>query len=116
MILKGEPIPAEEAYQFGFLNKVVPQEALIDEARAFTRRFNKLPILAVQIGKAVMDTGINMSLKDALALERPGFSILYSTDDQKEGPKAFLRGAHPNLRADEIWDTLFGYTLDYGGR
>jgi len=68
MVLTGEPIPAAEAYQFGLLNKVVPQEDLMDEAKAFARRFNNLPLLAVQIGKAIMDTGINMSLKDALEL------------------------------------------------
>ena len=98
MVLTGEPILTEEAYQFGLLNKVVSQEALMNEAKAFARRFKNLPLLAVQIGKALMDTGINMSLKDALELERLGFSILYSTDDQKEGLKAFLEKRPPQFK------------------
>jgi enoyl-CoA hydratase len=98
MVLTGEPILAEEAYQFGLLNKVVPAKDLMDEAKAFARKFNKLPLSAVQIGKAVMDTGINMSLKDALEMEILGFSLLYSTDDQKEGLKAFLEKRAPQFK------------------
>jgi enoyl-CoA hydratase len=98
LVLTGEAILAEEAYQFGLLNKVVPQEDLMEAAKVFAKKFWNLPSSAVQIGKALLDTGINMSLKDALELERLGFSMLYSTEDQKEGLKAFLQKRPPHFK------------------
>ncbi|MFH1122334.1 MAG: enoyl-CoA hydratase/isomerase family protein [Pseudomonadota bacterium] len=98
MVLTGEAILAEEAYQFGLLNKVVSGEELMNEAKAFAGRFSNLPSFAVEIAKTVLDTGINLSLKDSLELERMGFSLLYSTEDQKEGLKAFLEKRAPKFR------------------
>jgi len=68
LVLTGEPILAEEAYQLGLLNRVVPLKDLMDEAKAFAKRFRTLPAFAVEMGKAVIDTGINMGLKEALEL------------------------------------------------
>ena len=98
MVLTGESILAGEAYQFGLLNKVVPGEELINEAKAFSGRFSNLPSYAVEIAKAVLDTGVNLSLKDSLEVERMGFSLLYSTEDQKEGLKAFLEKRAPKFK------------------
>jgi enoyl-CoA hydratase len=98
LVLTGEPILADEAYQLGLLNRVVPVGELLNEARAFAKRFRTLPAFAVEMGKAVLDTGINMGLKDALELERLGFSMLYSTEDQKEGLKAFLEKRPPRFK------------------
>lgn len=90
LVLTGDPIDAKEAYQFGLLNKVVPEKDIINEAKAFAKKFWSLPSFSVEIAKMIMDTGYNLSLKDSLELERLGFSLLYSTEDQKEGLKAFL--------------------------
>lgn len=98
MVLTGESIPSNEAYQFGLLNKVVPEADLMDEAKVFAKRFRALPSFAVEIGKALLDRGMNMSLEDALELERLGFSLLYSTEDQKEGLRAFLEKRPPQFK------------------
>lgn len=98
LVLTGEPILAEEAYQLGLLNRVVPLKDLMDEAKAFAKRFRKLPAFAVEMGKAIIDMGINMGLKEALELERLGFSMLYSTEDQREGLKAFLEKRPPRFK------------------
>ena len=98
LILTGEPISAEDAYQFGLLNKVVAGKDLMDEATAFAKKFQGLPGFSVEMGKMLIDTGINMGLKEALELERIGFSMLYSTDDQKEGLKAFLEKRSPRFK------------------
>jgi len=98
LILTGDPMSAEDAYQFGLLNKVVDEKDLMDEAKAFAKKFQNLPGFSVEMGKMLIDTGINMGLKEALELERIGFSMLYSTDDQKEGLKAFLEKRPPRFR------------------
>jgi enoyl-CoA hydratase/carnithine racemase len=98
LVLTGEPILANEAVQCGLLNKVVPPEELMNEARELARKFSSLPSFAVEIAKAVLDTGVNLSLKDSLEMERMGFSLLYSTEDQKEGMRAFLEKRVPQFR------------------
>lgn len=98
LVLTGEPILANEAYQLGLLNRVVPLEALLDEARAFAKKFQNLPAFAVAMGKELLNTGSNMALKDSLELERLGFAILYSTEDQREGLKAFLEKRPPRFK------------------
>lgn len=100
LILTGEPILAEEAYQLGLLNRVVPVDNLLVEAKAFAKRFQKAPLFAVEMAKAVMDIGSNMGLKEALEMERLGFSILYSTRDQTEGLRAFLEKRSPNFMGE----------------
>lgn len=98
LVLTGETILAQEAYQIGLLNKVVGETDLINEAKIFAGRFKNLPSFAVEIGKAIMDTGSNVGLKEALELERIAFSMLYSTNDQKEGLKAFLEKRAPKFQ------------------
>lgn len=98
LVLTGEPILAEEAYQLGLLNKVVPAKDILSEAKAFAKRFQNLPAFAVETGKTILDTGINMGLKEGLELERLGFSMLYSTEDQREGLKAFLEKRPPRFK------------------
>lgn len=97
LILTGDAIDAKEAYHFGLLNKVVGNKDIVDEAKTFAKRFWNLPSFAVEVAKAVIDTGANLNLKDSLELERLGFSLLYSTDDQKEGLKAFLEKRPPQF-------------------
>jgi len=98
LVLTGDPIFAEEAYQLGMLNRVVPVDALLDEAKAFGKKFKNSPLFAVEMAKSIMDTGINMGLKEALEVERLGFAMLYSTHDQSEGLKAFLEKRPPHFQ------------------
>ena len=57
-----------------------------------------MPKFSIEMGKAVIENGLNMSLKEALEMERITFSMLYSTEDQKEGLKAFLEKRSPKFK------------------
>ena len=70
----------------------------MDEAKAFAGKFRSLPGYSIEMGKAVIENGLNMGLKEALELERIAFSMLYSTEDQKEGLKAFLEKRAPKFK------------------
>ena len=100
LVLTDEPIPAEKAFRLGLLNRIVPPVELLDEAKAFAKRFQNLPSFAVEMGKKLLDTGMEMGLKKALELERLGFSILDSTKDQQEGLKAFLEKREPRFKGE----------------
>lgn len=98
LILTGEPILAGEAYQFGLINKVVSEESLLDEAKAFAKKFQTVPPFGFRIAKTIIDKGINMSLEDALEVEKLGFCMLYGTEDLKEGLKAFVEKRAPQFK------------------
>lgn len=100
LVLTGEPISAEEAYRLGLLNLIVPVDDLIEESKTFAKKFRALPSFAVEMGKTILDAGVNMSLKEALEMERLAFSMLYSTEDQKEGLRAFFEKRPPRFKGE----------------
>jgi len=95
MLYTGDPIDAEEAYRIGLVNKVVPVRSLMDEAKKMAVKFLKQPGFALRITKMVVNEGINMDLQSALAHEARCFELLFSTEDQKEGMKAFVEKRKP---------------------
>lgn len=95
LLYTGDPIDAQEAYRVGLTNKVVPVESLMDEAKKMAGKFVKQPRFALRITKMVVNEGINMDLKSALAHEARCLELLFSTEDQKEGMKAFVEKRKP---------------------
>jgi E-phenylitaconyl-CoA hydratase len=89
MLLLGDTITAQQALQFGLLNKVVPAERLMDEALAYARRIAANPPLAVRAIKELAVRSQYMHLQDGLRLEQAIGSVLRQTEDAKEGPRAF---------------------------
>ncbi len=90
LILTGDMISADEADQMGLVSEVVEDEATIKRAIEIAEQLaGYSPIALTQI-KEVANLGIDMPLQAALALERKAFQILFDTEDQKEGAKAFL--------------------------
>ena len=98
LLYTGDPIDAQEAYRIGLVNKVVPTDKLMDEAYAMARRIAGRPAVAVRMTKFAVDGGINMDIKSAMAYEARCFEHLFSTDDQKEGMKAFVEKRKPAFR------------------
>lgn len=98
MLYTGDPIDAQEAYRVGLVNKVVPVELLMDEAKKIAGKFIKQPGFALRITKMVVNEGINMDLQSALAHEARCFELLFSTEDQKEGMKAFVEKRKPAFK------------------
>lgn len=95
LLFTGDTIDAQEAYRIGLVNKVVPVEVLMSETKKMALKLTKQPPLALKTTKTVVNEGINMNIQSALALEARGFEILFSTEDQKEGMKAFLEKRKP---------------------
>lgn len=98
LVLTGETILAGQAYTFGLLTKIVKEGMLLDEAKAYAGKFTRLPPFGVRIAKTILDKGINMGMEDALELEKLGFCMLYGTEDQKEGLRAFAEKRSPEFK------------------
>jgi enoyl-CoA hydratase len=67
----------------------------MDEAKKMATKLKSQPPFALKITKMVVNEGINMDLQSALAYEARCFEMLFSTEDQKEGMRAFLEKRGP---------------------
>lgn len=90
LILTGDMISATEAEQTGLVSEVVEDEATITRAIEIAEQLARYSPIALAQIKEVANLGVDMPLPAALALERKAFQILFDTEDQKEGAKAFL--------------------------
>lgn len=95
MCLLGEPITAREALQWGLVSEVVPDEQVFPRALEMARAIAAMPPLAVMSIKDVLIAGLDASLETGLMLERKAFDLLFDTEDQKEGMRAFIEKRRP---------------------
>ncbi|AFQ42899.1 enoyl-CoA hydratase/isomerase family protein [Desulfosporosinus meridiei] len=90
LIFSGDFIKAEEALRIGLVNKVVPADLLFSEAKKMAKRFADRGAVALRMAKSSVNEGLRMDLEAGLQYEHKCFSLLFATEDQKEGMKAFL--------------------------
>ena len=89
IILSGELVEAEEAYRIGLVNRIFSKEKLIDESLKYAEMLARRAPLSHQFAKETMRRAIAMSMPEALKTEVRSFYDLGSSDDLKEGTKAF---------------------------
>jgi len=98
IIYTGERIPAKEALNLGLVNKVVPHDELLNEARRFALKLSEKPPLALLATKYAVKFGLESNLWSGLALESSLFGLLFSTEDFIEGVSAFLEKRKPKFK------------------
>jgi enoyl-CoA hydratase len=84
-ILTGAMYSAEEALRIGLVNKALPPDALLPEARRTALAIAKFGLPATKAAKDAINRGLDVDLADGLLIERQAFAVLCSTRDQKEG-------------------------------
>ncbi|MFO7569918.1 MAG: enoyl-CoA hydratase-related protein [Smithellaceae bacterium] len=95
LILGGGQINAQRAYEIGLVNKVAAPAQLMEEAEKMAKKFTTLPGFALKMAKNAMNYGFDMPLEGGAKLELSAISQCFSTQDQKEGMKAFLEKRKP---------------------
>ena len=90
LILTGAIIDAHEALRLGLVNKVVPRSDLLSAAEEYARKIVSNGPLAVVFAKEAVRKGYEMSLDDGLRLEADLSSLLQTSEDIKEGARAFV--------------------------
>ncbi len=91
----GDPIGAEEAYEHGLVNRVVPDHELFDTALAWARKFAQQPPLALEQIKRVSHHG---DLDEGIEAEKAGFAAVFGSEDAREGIGAFLGKRTPRFK------------------
>ncbi len=95
IVLNNRTLSAQEALQFGLVNRVVAPEAYLDEALRLANEIAARAPIAVRLGKEAVNHAFESSLSDGIAHERRAFYFLFSTEDQKEGMQAFIEKRKP---------------------
>ncbi len=90
MVLNNRQLNAEEARNYGLVNRVVPVERYLEEALQLAGEIAARAPLAVRLGKEAVNQAFESFLSDGLADERRAFYMLFASQDQKEGMKAFV--------------------------
>lgn len=98
MLLTGETITAEEGLKAGLLTKVVRRDKLLEEALEVTKRLASKPKIAFGLIKRSIEKGMDMDISSALTFELNSFAIAYSSEDGKEGLRAFIEKRKPEFK------------------
>ncbi len=97
MIWTGDFIDAEEALRIGYVSKVVPGGDLMTVARAFALRLAQGPAVAMQLAKRLVYRGLDASWHEAFEQAGQAMAIAQSTEDAREGPRAFVESRPPKF-------------------
>jgi len=96
LLFTGQIIEAEEARKFGLIAEVAPKGETLNVAKVLAQKIIAKGPIATYFTKLALNEGLRQNMSAALAIERNFFALLFSTEDQKEGMRAFLEKRHPN--------------------
>ena len=98
LILAGAPITADEAYRIGLVNRVVPAAELTTVVRALAAQLATHAPIAMRYIMNAIHKGIDMPFADACQYEATLFGLVASTEDMREGTRAFLEKRKPEFK------------------
>ncbi|HPK53539.1 MAG TPA: enoyl-CoA hydratase-related protein [Smithellaceae bacterium] len=90
LIMLGDHITADEAFRLGIVNRVVPDQHLIEEAMKLARTLAQRAPVALTMIKNAISVGANLDLESAQENEAKCSGVLFDTEDRIEGMNAFL--------------------------
>ncbi len=98
LLYSGKVIDAAEASRIGLVNRVVPQETLMEECLELAALIGSRGPAAVQLCKEVVNNGMEMDLTRACSYEADLFGLCFAGEEQKEGMAAFLEKRSPEFQ------------------
>jgi enoyl-CoA hydratase/carnithine racemase len=100
MVFTAEPVDAATAERIGLINRVVPSEQLIYEARALAQRLSAAPPLALALAKRALNRALESDLDSALDHEAQLQGIAGRSQDHAEGIAAFVEKRPPRFTGE----------------
>ena len=100
IVLNDRRLRAREALQHGLVNKVVPKEKCLEEAVILAQQIAERAPLAVKLCKEMVNNAFETSLSEGMEMERRAFYLLFASQDQKEGMRAFHEKRPPEWKGE----------------
>jgi enoyl-CoA hydratase len=98
MVLTGKFISADEALNYGLVNKIAPVELYLEEAVKLAQAVASMSPIATQMAKESVKRAYETHLEEGLHFERKNFYMLFASQDQKEGMNAFVEKRRPDFK------------------
>jgi enoyl-CoA hydratase/carnithine racemase len=98
LIWTGDFVDAEEAVRIGYASRMVGADELMEVTREFALRLAKGPAVAMQLAKRLVYRGLNVDWQEAFEQAGTAMAIAQSTEDAREGPRAFVENRPPNFQ------------------
>jgi enoyl-CoA hydratase len=98
LLLTGDQIPAPEAHRLGLVNRVVAAADLMAEAKKLAATLAARAPIAVRYILEAVHKGVEMPFAQAQIFEATLFGLVASTEDMREGTKAFLEKRKPEFK------------------
>ena len=95
LLMTGDPISAQRAYELGLVNRVVPGEDLVETTQELASRIAANAPLSVQAAKAMVYASAEMGWSAALDIGDRIYERVYLSEDGQEGPRAFKEKRQP---------------------
>ncbi|WAA13972.1 enoyl-CoA hydratase/isomerase family protein [Fervidibacillus halotolerans] len=97
LLFSGRIIDAEEAFQMGLVNRIVPSEELVEETYRYAKMLAKNAPMSLSGAKKIIEDIFRGSVESSVEIEKMAIDA-YTSDDFKEGVHAFLEKRRPNFR------------------
>lgn len=98
LIFTGDIIDARTAERLGLVNKVVPVESLMEETMKLAQKIARHGGMALMMAKSAINSGLDVDLATGSIIEARNFTILFATEDQKEGMRSFSEKRPPKFQ------------------
>ena len=98
LMAAGDTFDAAEAHRIGMLNRIVPEEDLMNTVIEMADRIARGPSIAIELTKQAINKGIHNSLEQQIELECSAFYTCLRTEDHKEGAKSFREKRQPEFK------------------
>lgn len=98
LIFSGRQLTAQQAHEWGLVNEVVPGGELMHRVLEVAQNIARNGTLAVSTAKEAIVNGLNATKENGLRLEGTLFGLLFDSEDQKEGMRAFVEKRPPAFK------------------
>ncbi len=95
IVLTGRNLSAQEAFEMGLITRLVPQAEWLTSAIKLATEIAAMPPIAVREAKEAVLKSFDLSIEAGLEFERKNFYLLLSTEDAREGMRAFMEKRMP---------------------
>lgn len=95
LLLTGDIISAQQALDYGFVNRVVPQQEVLSQALALAEKIAVNGPIAVQEILRTVSHASGRNLTEAFEIETKGMERIMASTDAREGPAAFIEKRKP---------------------